>query len=75
MVDKEEVQKIVTRYQKILAVISKYEQYGQKPKLVLVTKNRPIELIMSVLKEIKGPILGENRVSEALEKMEKINPN
>lgn len=75
MADKEQVQKIVTRYQKILSVISKYEQYGQKPKFVLVTKNRPIELIMSVLKEIKKPILGENRVSEALEKMEKINPN
>ncbi len=75
MEDRDQIQKIVTRYQKIHSVISKYEQGGQKPKLVLVTKNRSIELIMSVLKEIKRPILGENRVSEALEKMEKINSN
>lgn len=75
MTDREQVQKIVARYQKIHSVISKYEQNGQKPKFVLVTKNRSIELIMSVLKEIKRPILGENRISEALEKMEKINPN
>lgn len=75
MIDREQVQIIVTRYQKILSVLSKYNQYGQKPELVLVTKNRPIELIVSVLKEIEKPILGENRVSEALEKIEKINPN
>jgi pyridoxal phosphate enzyme (YggS family) len=73
--EKDYVQKIVTRYQKILSTISKYEQHGQKPDLILVTKNRPTELVKSVLKEIDKPILGENRVSEALAKMEKINPS
>ena len=75
MTGKEHVQKIAKRYQKILSVLSEYEHQGQKPELVLVTKNRPLELVKSLLKEIKNPILGENRVSEALSKMEKINPN
>ena len=72
MIDKEQVQKIVDRYHKILSVISKYDQNGQKPEMVLVTKNRSIELIMSILNEIENPILGENRVKEALEKIENI---
>jgi len=72
---KEHVQKIVKRYQNILSVLSKYEQNGQKPELVLVTKSRPIELVMSLLKEIPKPILGENRVSEALAKIENIHSN
>lgn len=75
MTGKEHVQKIVKRYQKILSVLSKYEYHGQKPEIVLVTKNRPIELVKSLLKEIPKPILGENRVSEALAKMEKIYPD
>ncbi|MCK4848017.1 MAG: YggS family pyridoxal phosphate-dependent enzyme [Candidatus Heimdallarchaeota archaeon] len=75
MTGKEHVQKIVKRYQKTLSVLSRYEKNGQRPELVLVTKNRPLELVMSVLKEIPKPILGENRVSEALAKMEKIDPN
>ena len=75
MTGKEHVQKIVNRYQKILSVLSRYEKNGQRPEFVLVTKNRPVKLVMSVLKEIPKPILGENRVSEALAKMEKINLN
>ena len=73
MIDKEQVQNVVERYQKILSIISKYKTDGQKPELVLVTKNRSVELIMSVLNEIKNPILGENRVAEALDKIKKIN--
>jgi len=72
---KERVQKIANRYHKILSVLSEYDHHGQNPELVLVTKNQPLELVQSLLKEIQNPILGENRVSEALTKMEKINPN
>ena len=75
MTGEEHVQKIVKRYQKILSHLSKYEHQGQKPEIVLVTKNRPVELVKSLLKEIPVPILGENRVSEALNKIEKIDPS
>jgi pyridoxal phosphate enzyme (YggS family) len=60
---------IVTKYQNILASLSQFTKKGHQPKLVLVTKNQPVELISKLGGVLNRPIFGENRVSEALPKI------
>ena len=64
-------QQIVTRYQNIQSLLPQYAREDQQPKLILVTKNQPVELVMKLANAIENPIFGENRVQEALSKIDK----
>ncbi|MFX0086242.1 MAG: YggS family pyridoxal phosphate-dependent enzyme [Candidatus Hodarchaeota archaeon] len=64
------IQKIVERYRNLLPITSKYNQDGNNPIIVIVTKNQPADLILEVSRRIKNPIFGENRIQEALPKIE-----
>jgi len=64
------IQNIVQNYQNILSLTLKYNQAGTKPDIVVVTKNQPADLILKVSQKIKNPIFGENRIQEALPKIE-----
>jgi pyridoxal phosphate enzyme (YggS family) len=68
-----DVQRIITRYQNLLSQVSQYTKDGKHPEIVIVTKNRPASIITELLKYIKSPIFGENRVLEALSKIETCN--
>ncbi len=71
-----DIKQIVTRYQNLRSQISHYTHDGKQPEIVIVTKNRPASLIIGLLNFLKCPIYGENRVSEALSKIEVCNnPN
>ena len=63
------LQQIVTRYQNIISLLPQFTREDQQPKLILVTKNQPVELIMNLVDVLNHPIFGENRVSEALPKI------
>ncbi|MHA2108445.1 MAG: YggS family pyridoxal phosphate-dependent enzyme [Candidatus Hodarchaeales archaeon] len=65
-----DVEQIVSRYRNVCSQLSQYTQDGKQPKLVLVTKNQPVELILKLSEYIKLPIYGENRISEALSKID-----
>lgn len=64
------IDKAVENYLKILPILSKYPRDGKVPKLVIVTKNQPIELVAELIRRLKQPIFGENRVQEALPKID-----
>lgn len=70
MLEESRIQNIVHNYQNVLSLASKYSQAGTKPKIVVVTKNQPTDLILEVSRRIKNPIFGENRIQEALPKIE-----
>ncbi|MHA1966673.1 MAG: YggS family pyridoxal phosphate-dependent enzyme [Candidatus Hodarchaeales archaeon] len=63
------VKKIVQNYKNVLSIISKYENDVNKPKLVIVTKKQPANLLLDLSRKIPNPIFGENRVQEALPKI------
>ncbi len=63
------VQKIVQNYKNVLSIIEKYKNDVNKPKLVIVTKKQPANLLLEVSKKITNPIFGENKVQEALPKI------
>ncbi len=65
-----DVQQIVRRYQNVCSQLSQYTRDGKKPQLVLVTKNQPISIILELLRQAKPSIYGENRISEALSKID-----
>ena len=69
MTHKNHFNQIVTKYQNILSSLTQYTKEGHQPKLVLVTKNQPVELISQLGGVLNKPIFGENRVSEALPKI------
>lgn len=66
---------IVLNYHKILSLLQNYTYGVECPKLVMVTKDQPVDLVSRILNKIKYPILGENRVQEALEKIEVCGSN
>lgn len=70
MPEESRIQNIVQNYQNILSLTLKYNQAGTKPKIVIVTKNQPANLILEVSRKIINPIFGENRIQEALPKVE-----
>ena len=70
MPEESHIQNIVQNYQNILSLTLKYNQAGTKPKIVIVTKNQPANLLLEVSRKIITPIFGENRVQEALPKIE-----
>ena len=65
------INQVMQNYQKVHSSISNSAWPGIKPKLVIVTKNQPIELITQLAERLATPILGENRVQETMEKLEK----
>lgn len=56
-------------------MLRKYARGGEKPQLVMVTKDQPVELVLRILNHLERPIIGENRVQEALKKIELCGPN
>ncbi|MFX1515712.1 MAG: YggS family pyridoxal phosphate-dependent enzyme [Promethearchaeota archaeon] len=61
---------IIKNYQKLLSKLKEYSYGGEKPKLVMVTKDRPVDLVQKILSQLEKPIIGENRVQEALSKID-----
>ena len=61
---------IIKNYQKILSKLKEYSYGGEKPKLVMVTKDQPVDLVQKILSRLEKPIIGENRVQEALSKID-----
>ncbi len=66
MIDENQV---IRNYQKILIILQKYAHGKERPQLVMVTKDQPVELVSQILNSLERPIVGENRVQEALEKI------
>ena len=62
--------RIIHNYKKILSMLSQYTRGEHKPQLVMVTKNQPTETVLQLLKHLDSPIIGENRVQDALTKIE-----
>ncbi|UCE13285.1 MAG: YggS family pyridoxal phosphate-dependent enzyme [Candidatus Heimdallarchaeota archaeon] len=62
---------VVKNYQRILSLLARYTHSGEQPQLVIVTKNQSVELISKLLSRLERPIIGENRVQEALQKFKK----
>ena len=60
---------IIRNYQKIISKLEEYRYGKQRPQLVMVTKDQPVELVSRILNRLERPIVGENRVQEALEKI------
>ncbi|MHA2248538.1 MAG: YggS family pyridoxal phosphate-dependent enzyme [Candidatus Hodarchaeales archaeon] len=63
------VKKIVQNHKNVLSIISKYENDVNKPKLIIVTKKQPVNLLLEMSRKIPNLIFGENRVQEALPKI------
>ena len=61
---------IIANYQTILSKLNEYSFGGVKPQLVMVTKDQPVELVQKILNRLEKPIIGENRVQEALSKID-----
>ncbi|MFX0171970.1 MAG: YggS family pyridoxal phosphate-dependent enzyme [Candidatus Hodarchaeota archaeon] len=60
----------VENYHKILFLLPKYSHNGNVPQLIIVTKSQPVELVSELITRLKKPIFGENRVNEALTKID-----
>lgn len=61
---------IIENYHNILSSLQRYTHGIERPQLVMVTKDQPIELVLKILNHLERPIVGENRVQEALGKIE-----
>ncbi|MHA2247340.1 MAG: YggS family pyridoxal phosphate-dependent enzyme [Candidatus Hodarchaeales archaeon] len=61
---------IIMNYHNILSSLQEYTHGIEKPQLIMVTKGQPIELVSKILNRLERPIIGENRVQEALRKIE-----
>ncbi|NHJ02400.1 MAG: YggS family pyridoxal phosphate-dependent enzyme [Candidatus Heimdallarchaeota archaeon] len=66
---------IVENYNRILNELQMFSQKNFVPKICVVTKKQPIEIVRNFLRYVKNPILGENRVDEAVEKIESCGQN
>jgi pyridoxal phosphate enzyme (YggS family) len=66
---------IIENYHTILSKLKKYSYGGKSPKLVMVTKDQPVDLVQRILNKLEKPIVGENRVQEALSKIEVCGAN
>ncbi|MFX0051506.1 MAG: YggS family pyridoxal phosphate-dependent enzyme [Candidatus Hodarchaeota archaeon] len=64
------IDRAVNNYHKILSLLPKYSYNGKVPRLIVVTKNQPVELVSELITRLKQPIFGENRVNEALSKID-----
>ncbi|MHA1226138.1 MAG: YggS family pyridoxal phosphate-dependent enzyme [Candidatus Hodarchaeales archaeon] len=73
MVSVNEIQKILSRLQLVKENIERYALEDIEPRLVIVTKNQSIEKISKLEKKLDSPIFGENRVDEALSKIENVH--
>ncbi|UCG02636.1 MAG: YggS family pyridoxal phosphate-dependent enzyme [Candidatus Heimdallarchaeota archaeon] len=62
--------RVIKNYHNMLSMLEKYSYSGEKPKLVMVTKDQPVNFVQKVLNQLERPIIGENRVQEALSKIE-----
>jgi len=63
----------MNNYQNILSLLSKHSQGNNPPKIVIVTKNQSVELLSLLINRFERPIFGENRVQEAIPKIEALN--
>ncbi|MHA2203511.1 MAG: YggS family pyridoxal phosphate-dependent enzyme [Candidatus Hodarchaeales archaeon] len=62
---------IIKNYHKILSLLEKYSHGREIPQVVMVTKDQTADLVLRILNRLKRrPIIGENRVQEALTKIE-----
>ncbi|MFX1505404.1 MAG: YggS family pyridoxal phosphate-dependent enzyme [Promethearchaeota archaeon] len=65
-----EEDRIIENYNVILSKLREYSYGGITPQLVMVTKDQSVELVEKILNRLERPIIGENRVQEALSKIE-----
>ncbi len=65
-----EEDQIIKNYYNILSLLQQYTHGKERPQLVMVTKDQPVELVARILNRLERPIIGENRVQEALKKIE-----
>ncbi|MFX0204659.1 MAG: YggS family pyridoxal phosphate-dependent enzyme [Candidatus Hodarchaeota archaeon] len=65
-----EEDRIIENYKAILSKLREYSHGGITPRLVMVTKDQSVDLVQRVLSRLERPIIGENRVQEALSKIE-----
>ena len=69
LVREEESRQFVENYNRIINELSQYSRNSCTPKLCVVTKRQSSETVKSFITRVKNPILGENRVNEALMKI------
>ena len=65
-----EEDRIIKNYKTILSKLKEYSHGGITPQLVMVTKDQSVDLVQRILNRLEKPIIGENRVKEALSKIE-----
>ncbi|MHA2329068.1 MAG: YggS family pyridoxal phosphate-dependent enzyme [Candidatus Hodarchaeales archaeon] len=70
MIGEYKIQQIIDNYIKISNFISCHLLSGEKPKIVIVTKGQPVEIVSQLVERLNHPIIGENRVQEALAKID-----
>ena len=62
--------RVIKNYQKVVSIVNSSSLKNITPEIIIVTKNQPLKLILELAEQINSPIFGENRVEEALEKIE-----
>lgn len=65
-----EEDRIIENYKAILSKLREYSYGGVTPQLVMVTKDQSVDLVQRILNRLERPIIGENRIQEALSKIE-----
>jgi pyridoxal phosphate enzyme (YggS family) len=65
-----EEDRIIENYKAILSKLREYSYGGITHQLVMVTKEQSVDLVQRILNRLDKPIIGENRVQEALSKIE-----
>ncbi|MFW9903458.1 MAG: YggS family pyridoxal phosphate-dependent enzyme [Candidatus Thorarchaeota archaeon] len=64
-----EEDRIIENYHTIISKLREYSHGGIIPQLVMVTKDQSANLVKRILNRLEKPIIGENRVQEALSKI------
>ncbi len=64
--------RIIKNYQHVVSIVKSYSSNNITPKIVIVTKNQPLERISELAEYIDSPIFGENRFEEAIGKIDEL---
>lgn len=64
------VSQVVQNYDNVRSQLALHARPEISPQIIVVTKNQPVHLIKQLIAHLPRPIFGENRIQEALPKIE-----
>lgn len=64
------VSQVVQNYNNVRSQLALHARSEIIPQIIVVTKNQPVQLIKRLITRLAHPIFGENRIQEALPKIE-----